>query len=115
MKYYYEKPKTWDKSPGEVVIVNHPLFNRCTVFQKYGIGIMVVQQRFNPITKVTWWGPIDEWLASSIYLNPGFENYLNEHGTLVDENGLFYITTVRKLMWALRMKPLPKEYWEEDP
>lgn len=114
MKYFYEKPDIWDVDSGKTINVNHPLFNRCTIFTQDDVGIMVVQQHFNPVTKVKWWGPVDPWLSSSIYYNSEFENYFNEHATQLDEHNLFYITSVRKLMWALRMKPLQKEFWEED-
>lgn len=114
MKYFYEKPDVWDMNPGETVNVDHPLFNRCTVFREDDTGIMIVQQYFNPITKVKWWGPVEPWLSSNVYYNAGFENYFHERATPMDESGLFYITSIRKIMWALRMKPLPKEFWEED-
>ena len=74
-------------------------------------GIAVIQQRYNPLTKMTWWGEIDSWLTDPIYLHEKFLEYFKERsGECID--GLYPTVTVRQLMWALKMKPIPRERWE---
>ena len=112
MKYYYEKPDDWIGA-GVIFSCKHPIYQKCTLFQigEYGIGI--VQQHFDSDRKVSWWGPIEPWIAGDIYTNENFKEYFEEAAGEKDEDGNFPIFTVRKVMWALRMKPLRKEYWEE--
>lgn len=112
MKYYYEKPSEW-VSAGEVYRCEHPLYNRCTLFQNGSKGLAVIQERFNEKTKTRWWGSIDPWLAGDIFLCDGFKDYFEQNAKDPDENGLYPTVQIRKIMWALRMKPLRKEYWEE--
>ena len=73
----------------------------------------VVQQHFNPGTKMTYWGVLDPDLANDIYISEGFEEYFEKFSER-EKDGIFPTVQVRKLMWALRMKPLQKEFWEED-
>ena len=113
MKYYYEKPEKWIGA-GEIYICDHPMYNRCTLFRIANRGLAVVQERFSKQTKARWYGPIDPWLAGDLYFVSGFQEYLNNNAEKPDQNGLYPTVTVRKIMWALRMKPLRKEYWEES-
>ncbi len=71
----------------------------------------VIQQRFDPIRKFTYWGEIDPWVTDAIYFNDRFKSYFDER-CAIQHNGLYPTVTVRQLMWALKMKPLPKERWE---
>lgn len=90
---------------------DHPVYNTCTLFLEGLKGIAVIQQRYNKQTKVSWWDKIDPWLTDAIYLNAGFRDLFNKRaGDCVD--GVYPTITVRQLMWALKMKPLPKERWE---
>jgi hypothetical protein len=74
-------------------------------------GIAVIQQRYDNETKSTWWTEIDPWLTDPIYLHPNFRAYFNERaGECAD--GFYPTVTIRQLMWALKMKPIPKERWE---
>lgn len=74
-------------------------------------GLAVVQQYFRD--KCTFWGPVyTKGLTNDIFLNENFYRYMRENADKPDENGLYPTVTVRKLMWALRMKPLKKERWE---
>ena len=113
MKYYYEKPEEW-VGAGETYVCNHPFYNRCTLFRNGIRGVAVIQERFNEKTKARWWGPVEPWLSGDIYLNSGFPDFFEKTATEPDENGLYPTITVRKVMWKLRMKPLRKEYWEEE-
>ena len=71
----------------------------------------VIQQRFDFKTKKTWWSEIDSWLNDSLYLHAGFLNYFNAHAEICNR-GLYPTVTVRQIMWALKMKPIPEERWE---
>jgi hypothetical protein len=96
---------------GEVYICNHPVYSRCTLFRIGKCGLAVVQQRFDAENKSTYWSELDPGLADRLYLASGFIDYFDKHaGT--PENGLYPTVTVRKIMWALRLKPLRKERLE---
>ena len=113
MKYYYEKPKEWIGA-GKIYICNHPRYNRCTLFKDGELGLAVIQERFDEKRKTRWWGSIEPWIAGDIYLNSDFQEFFEENAAPANERGLYPTFTLRKIMWALRMKPLRKEYWEED-
>lgn len=112
MRYYIDKPPIYLEQYGKTYICNHPAYDRCTLYVIHDYGLAVIQQRFEPEGKRTWWGEIDPWLVDIIYLNKGFKKYFDQKAWLVDEHGLFPTVTVRQIMWALRMKPIPKEPWE---
>jgi len=77
--------------------------------------VCINHEHFNEKTKVRWWGTIEPWLASDIYLNDNFKNIFDQHANEADNRGIYPTITLRKIMWALRMKPLQREYWEEEP
>lgn len=71
----------------------------------------MIQQRYDPVTKHTWWGEIDDWLTDDLYLHPKFKAYFDKRaGECV--NGLYPTITIRQIMWALKMKPIKRERWE---
>ena len=113
MKYYYERPEEWIGA-GETYICNHPRYNRCTLFRDGERGLAVIQERFNEKTKARWWGPLEPWLAGDIYFSDGFHAVFDEYAAEADLVGLYPTIPVRKIMWKLRMKPLRREYWEEE-
>lgn len=113
MKYYYEKPDNW-VGAGETYICDHPLYNKCTLFRDGRLGLAVIQEHFDISRKVRWWGAVEPWIAGDIYLSDGFKLYFRENAGVKDSKGLYPTVTVRKIMWALRMKPLRREFWEED-
>ena len=45
------------------------------------------------------------------YLNERFKSVFDEYAE-ESADGLYPTITVRKLMWALKMKPISKERWE---
>lgn len=93
---------------------DHPMYDTCTLYLIDGKGLAVVQQRFNSTRKIFWWSAIDNELVDDIYNQPEFKFYFNQHCGDKDSRGLYPTVTVRQIMWALRMKPLRKEYWEND-
>jgi hypothetical protein len=76
-----------------------------------GKGLAIIQQRFDPTSKQTWWSEIDPWLVDELYLHPKFKEYFEERA---DEgvDGLYPTVTIRQIMWALKMKPIKKQRWE---
>lgn len=111
MRYHYEKPHIYLSKYGEKYKCNHPVYDICTLYKIGAKGLAVIQQRYDKETKHTWWGEIDEWLTDDLYLHPNFKSYFMERaGTPKD--GLYPTVTVRQMMWALKMKPIPKEPWE---
>ena len=92
---------------------NHPVYNKCTLYLIDDKGLAVIEQKFDPETKRTWWGEVpDTWLLMDIYYHPGFLDFFNKYAKLIDDKGLFPTVTIRQIMWGLRMKPLKKERWE---
>lgn len=114
MKYFYTSHNSINVQVfGQTHTVRNSLYRDCTLYLIKNRGICVIQQRYDANTKSFWWGALDPGLANDIYLNPGFYDFFKEHATTMDRDGGYFTITVRKLMWALRMKPLPKEEWEK--
>lgn len=111
MRYHYEKPYIYRSFYGRTYTCNHPVYSRCTLFEIYDKGLAVIQQRYDPITKTTYWTEIDEWLTDGLYLNLNFKEYFDKRARTCSD-GLYPTVTIRQIMWALKMKPLPKERWE---
>ena len=111
MRYYYEKPDKFASIFGDTYKCNHPVYDECTLFTIGDKGLAVIQQRFDKETKSTWWGEIDPWLTDDIYLHKKFKEFFDERaGEATD--GLYPTVTIRQIMWALKMKPIPRERWE---
>lgn len=111
MRYHYEKPTIYVSMYGLTYTCDHPVYSRCTLFQIGDKGLAVIQQRFNRNTKQTWWTEIDPWITDDLYLHPKFKEYFDERAGL-STNGLYPTVTVRQIMWALKMKPIPRNRWE---
>ena len=111
MRYHYEKPDLYLSMYGNTYVCNHPVYDRCTLFEIGNKGLAVIQQRFNEPSKSTYWGEIDSWLTDEIYLHPKFKEFFNNRS---DEckDGLYPTVTIRQLMWALKLKPIPRQRWE---
>lgn len=111
MRYHYEKPSIYLSMYGNTYECDHPVYNKCTLFEEGNKGMAVIQQRYDKDLKTTWWGEIDPWLTDVIYLNPGFKSLFDARsGKSI--NGLYPTITIRQIMWALKLKPLLKERWE---
>lgn len=111
MRYHFETPEFYAGQYGELYICDHPVYSRCTLYRTGGKGLAVIQQRFDPSQKTARWGEADPWVTDAIYLNPGFRDYFSGRAGPC-RDGLYPTVTVRQIMWALRMKPLPKARWE---
>lgn len=111
MRYHYEKPTLYLTKHGHTYVCDHPVYTRCTLFTIGKKGLAVIQQRYNRGTKRTWWTEIDPWLNDDLYLHPKFKEYFDERASL-PVNGLYPTVTIRQIMWAFKMKPIPRERWE---
>ena len=111
MRYFYEKPKIYRSSYGTTHECNHPFYNKCTLFEIGDKGLAVIQQRYHKDSKYTYWTEIDPWLTDELYLHPKFKSFFDERSG-EPEGNLYPTVTIRQLMWALKMKPIPRERWE---
>jgi len=112
MRYHYKKPQHFRSYYGEIYICDHPLYSRCTLYKVGERGLAVIQQRFDPETKHTYWTETDPWITDVLYLHKGFKDYFDARARKADDNGFYPTVTIRQIMWALKLKPMPKERWE---
>lgn len=111
MRYHYEKPTIYVSMYGATYTCDHPVYNACTLYRIGDRGLAVIQQRYDNETKNTRWGEIDPWLTDDLYLHPKFAEYFDGRAEK-QSDGIYPTVTIRQIMWALKMKPLPKERWE---
>lgn len=107
MRYHYEKPPIYLSMYGKTYICDHPVYSKCTLFKMNDRGLAIIQQRYNPINKTTWWGEVDPWLTDELYLHPKFMGFFNDRSG-EPTNNLYPTVTIRQIMWALKMKPIKK-------
>lgn len=111
MRYHHEKPAIYSSLYGDTYICDHPVYDSCTLFQIGDKGLAVIQQRYDPTTKNTWWNEIDPWLTDLIYLHPKFKEFFDQRsGSCV--NNLYPTVMVRQIMWVLKIKPIRRDRWE---
>lgn len=111
MRYHYDRPVIYLSMYGKTYICDHSVYSKCTLYKIEDKGLAVIQQRYDPTAKCTWWSELDPWLTDDIYLHPEFKRYFDKRARKCTD-GLYPTVTVRQLMWALKMKPLPRERWE---
>lgn len=111
MRYHYEKPSIYVSMYGEFYRCNHVVYDCCTLYRIGDKGLAVIQQQYDEKDKTTTWEAIDPWLTDEIYLHPKFKQFFDERADY-PKNGIYPTVTIRQIMWALRMKPLPRERWE---
>lgn len=111
MRYHYEKPDFYVSMYGATYTCNHPVYNSCTLYLIGEKGLSVIQQRYDKRTKRTWWSEIDPWLTDMLYLHPKFEEFFEERAGWCT-NGIYPTVSIRQIMWALKLKPIPRERWE---
>ena len=111
MRYHYEKPSIFLSMYGSVYECDHQVYSRCTLYLMDDRGLAVIQQRYDKDTKHTWWGEIDPWLTDELYLNPGFKKFFDERSGECKDS-LYPTVTIRQIMWALKLKPIPRQRWE---
>lgn len=91
---------------------NHPVYSKCTLFYNGKKGLAVIQQRYIPSTKLTYWCNIDRDLIPEIQNNSKFTSFFEHFARDADAHDCYPTVTIRQIMWALRMRPLPKQPWE---
>ena len=111
MRYHYDKPSIYLSMYGETYLCDHPVYNRCTLYLIEDRGLAVIQQRFIPGTKATYWTEIDPWLTDDIYSHEKFKEVFDKRSGM-STDGLYPTVSIRQIMWALKMKPIPRERWE---
>lgn len=111
MRYHYEKPDLYSSIFGTIHTCDHSVYSSCTLYLIGKKGLAVIQQRYDPETKKTWWTEIDPWLTDQIYLHPKFKAFFDDRSGGC-KDGLYPTVTIRQIMWALKMKPIPRERWE---
>lgn len=111
MRYHFDKPEIYLAIYGKRYICDHPLYNSCTLYEINDKGLAVIQQRFDSETKSTYWTELDPWITDAIYLHPDFLEYFESRAG-IGADDLYPTVTLRQLMWALKMKPIPKQRWE---
>lgn len=111
MRYHYEKPDIYLSMYGSTYSCDHPVYDKCTLFKMDDKGLAVIQQRYDPVTKTTWWSEIDPWLTDILYLHPKFKEFFDKRaGIHID--GIFPTVSIRQIMWALKLKPMLRNRWE---
>ena len=70
-----QKPSVYLSMYGNTYICDHPVYDRCTLYQIDNKGLAVIQQRYDQETKTTWWSEIDPWLTDTLYLHPKFKEF----------------------------------------
>lgn len=111
MRYHYEKPAIYSSLYGDTYHCDHPVYDGGTLFKIDNKGLVVIQQRFDAATKRSWWGEIDPWFTDMLYLHPKFKAFFDERASEC-KDGLYPTVTIRQIMWALKLKPMPRERWE---
>ena len=111
MRYHYCSTRPATSYYGKTYEFDHPVYNKCTLYLEGEKGLAVIQQYYDSYHKTTYWAEVNEWLVDVLYLQKGFKDYFDEHAGMPD-NGEYPTVPLRKLMWALRMKPLSKQIWE---
>ena len=89
MRYFYEKPKIYRSSYGTTYECNHPVYNKCTLFEIKKKGLAVIQKRYHKDSKYTYWTEIDPWLTDELYLHPKFKSFFDERSGEQEGNLLF--------------------------
>lgn len=109
MRYFYEESKINTPIFGKVYANENSLYRSSTLYFEKGRGLCVVRLRFDENSKSFYFSHLEYSLANNIYLSDGFKEYFNSHARKYP----YPVVNVRKIMWALRMKPLRKEFYEE--
>ena len=130
MRYHYDLngnivfPYTSQNNPAPKNIIDwhvesfrdHPVFIGYVYYESGNIGLGIVEQGYLIDSRSTFWGVprsnIHYPLLDAIYRHNKFPEIFNKWAGPKDEYGAYPTVPIRKLMWALRMKPLPKERWE---
>ena len=112
MRYHYIPPQIYLAMYGSVYHCDHPVYSSCTLYLVDDLGLAVIQQRYRPEDKSTYWTEIDAALVDILFMSEGFMDYFYKKAGPKKPNGCYPTVTIRQLMWAIRLKPLHRETWE---
>lgn len=114
MRYYSDIPYAKDTPFSRMYeCPAHPVYRRCTLFERGGKGLAIIQQHYIQSVRFTWWGEVDPGIANRVYLHKDFQKKIfRKFAAPPDADGCYPTLTIRQVMWALRMKPISKERWE---
>ena len=115
MRYHYENTHEIYLKPkhAKPYWCDHPVYSMATLYLEGEHGLCLIQQkRSGGLDKATYWSEVDPWLADDIYEHPGWKDFFDKYADVKDEDGFYPTIPVRKVMWALKMKPLKKYRWE---
>ena len=101
---------------GQTYICDHPVYSHCTLYKIGEKGLAVIQQRYIPETKSTYWTEIDPWLVDALYLHEGFKKFFDERsGECAD--GLYPTTSMPKFTYkgpVMEFNTLLADSWEGE-
>lgn len=83
MRYHYDKPDHYTSMYGQTYICDHPVYSHCTLYKIGEKGLAVIQQRYIPEIKSTYWTEIDPGLVDVLYLHEGFKKFFDERARRV--------------------------------
>ena len=63
---------------GQRYLCDHPVYHSCTLFLIEEKGLAVIQQRYDPEAKATFWTEVDAWLTDALYLHPKFKEFFDK-------------------------------------
>ena len=113
MRYYTTKPRGALTTRKYLYECDHPLYSQCTLVRHGELGLAIVQKRYNRKLKIFWYGPIYSWLADEVQKQEGFAPYFAKNSAKCTD-GLYPTVEIRRLMWALKMKPLRKDWYDSQ-
>lgn len=111
MRYNYQLTGKRYHIYGDTYHCDHPLYDACTLYKDGTKGLAVIQEYYLASSKKHMWSKVDSMLVDEIYYNGDFKMVFDRYAA-EPKDGLYPTLTIRQIMWALRMKPLPKEPWE---
>lgn len=111
LRYHHEKPTKHSFLYGTTYSRNRLVYDTCTLFKIGKRGLAVIQQRYDPEPRRTWWGKIDPRLTDSLYLHPKFKEFFDSRtGERIDN--FYHAVTIRQIVCALKIKPIKRERWK---
>lgn len=111
MRYNFELTGKRFHIQGDTYHCDHPLYDVCTLYKEGAKGLAVIQEYYLPSSKKHMWSKVDSMLVDELYYSDNFKTVFERYAA-EPKDGLYPTLTLRQIMWALRMKPLPKEHWE---
>ena len=110
--FYHDDETDYDKHVQIYHQTGHPVYRSYTLYFNGERGFGVVKQYFSKRLKCYWWDNLASPLAFDIFKNENFWEYFDKVANEPDENGEYPIIQVRKVMYALKMPPERKKFWE---